>query len=252
MKISRRRQEKSGRQISRATLWLCVFVILCTPALIQSEVLYLKDGSMIRGSVVDFARDTLTFDPNYGGRMKVSRSQIVKIVFSDSVETSTLSSDLQRREAGKSATMGGKGSLAVRFKDKKVNSKVEVHRTRDERQIKEANWVVQLLIVDGDTIFAHIDSTVDKTINKGHDKHYKNNFEIKEMTVELPAGLHHCVVTVCNKGLGVRDDDFKSGPLDMILNLDNVQIFPDRTTSVTVGIKKGKLRLGKPRFYRVQ
>jgi hypothetical protein len=220
--------------------------------LIRSEILHLKDGSVIKGSVVRFTGDTLTFEPSFGGRMKVSKTQIVKIVFSDSIDAADASVDIPRHRPASSAGAGGKGFLAVAFKDKEVSSKVEVHRARDEKQIMEANWVVQLLIIEGDTVFAHIDSTVDKTVNKGHDRHYKNNFEMKEMKVALDAGLHNCILIVHNRGLGVRDDAFKSGPLDLTLNIDNVQIYPDRTTRVKVGVKKGRFRLGKPNFYLIQ
>jgi hypothetical protein len=229
---------------------LCVFVVLCAPLFIRGEVLYLKDGSTIRGSVVAFERDTLTFDAAFGGRVRMARSQIVKIVFSDSVATAPVSPGVKYRPPEPPRPEGG--YLSVTFKDKKVSSKVVVHNKKNTEQLIKANWVVQSLMVDGDTVFTHVDSTMDKTIHKGHDKFFKNSVELEDMNVELDAGLHNCVVVVHNRGLGTYDDDFDHAPLDMSLNLDNIQIFPGRTTSVHVGINKGTLRLGKARLYRVQ
>ncbi len=225
---------------------LCVLILICLPVLIQGEVLYLKDGSAIKGNVVSFAGDTLTFDASFGTRMLVARSQIARLVFDDSF-AGQAKPDRQGGEEGESA----KGFLSVNFKDKQVSSKVVATR-KNEAYMTEANFVVQLMVVDGDTVFAHVDSTTDKTIFKGHDRHLKNNAELVDMEVPLAAGLHHCVVIVASRGMGDESVEFETAPLDMIINLDNIQIHSDRTTRLILGIKKGRFRLGKADFYRVQ
>lgn len=238
-------QRRPHRLAPRFAAWLCALTFLCAPLIIWGDVLYLTDGSTIRGSVVGLTGDTLTFSPAFGGQVLVPRSRIVKIVFSDSAGAS-------REESTPHAGPGGSGSLSVVFKDNELSSKVAVRSKKNESQIIAANWIYQTLIADGDTVFSRVDSTMDKTVFKGRDKIFKNSVELEDMNATLEAGVYNFVLAVRNRGSETIDFDFDDGPLEMELNLDNVQIHPGRSTRITVGINKGRLRLGKPRFYWVR
>jgi hypothetical protein len=237
--------------VARAVVFVAAFAAVCLPALIHGEILYLKDGSSIRGTVVAIAGDTLTFDTSFGSRIKIARAKIARIVWSENGKDSQGSVVPPVR--GGQQPAGGEGYLSIVFKDNKVSSKVAIHMKKDEAAVARANWIVQTLIALGDTAFSAIDSVTDKTVYKGHDKILKNTAELQDMKIRVPAGMHHFVVSVRNRGMKGADEDelFDDGPLDMTLELENVQIFPDRTTRIYLGINKGRLRLGRPRLYRV-
>ena len=240
------------RLISKMALWACASLVFFSPGALRGEVLYLKDGSAIRGSVVKLEGDTLTFDPAFGGRIKIARSVIARIVFVESAQPGPGPSAAGGGETASGVNPAGKGALAVTFKDRDVYSKVVVKSRKDEARLLEANYGVQLLVANGDTVYSRTDSTTDKTIYKGHVKMYRNNVELTDFEVPLKAGLYHCVVVAQSRGKDWENTEFEPNPLDLIINIDNVQVYPDRTTRIELGIKKGRLRLGKPRFYRVQ
>jgi hypothetical protein len=222
-------------------------ILLTIPAILQSEVVYLKDGSEIRGKLVSCAGDTLTFEPSFGGRIHIHRSDVVQIVFDESKAARHVGAETE-------PVAEGPGVIKITFKDDKLNSKIAVTRKskNTEAEIIRANWIEQLLIVEGDTVYSRVDSTMDKTINKGHEKLYKNTIELDDMSAELEAGIHACVVVIRNLGTGTFDGDFDEGPLDLTLTFETVGLYPNRTTQLRVGIKKGFMRMGKPKLYLVE
>ena len=233
-------------------VWIGLAAVMSTPGQLHPEVLYLKDGSAIRGSVVGLVGDTLTFDPSFGGRMRIARSLIAGIVFSETATSLPSLTGERAPDRSAAAEADERGYVAVSFKDRGVSSKVVVENKADEAHLLRANWIVQALIVDGDTVFSDVDTTMDKTIYKGHVRLYKNDTELKDIKVPLEPGVHHCVVVAASNGGGWENVEFEKGPLDLGLNLDNVQVFPGRVTRVEVGMKKGRFRLGKPEFYQVR
>lgn len=231
----------------RLIAWVVAATLLATPVILQSEVVYLKDGSQIRGKLVSCAGDTLIFEPSFGGRVRIQRSDIVQIVF-DEAKT-----PIPAGTGAEPAADEGPGVVMIAFKDDKLSSKVAVTRRSKKREadLVRANWIEQLLIVEGDTVFSRVDSTMDKTINKGHERFYKNTIELEDMTAELEPGVRACLVVVRNLGAGVFDEDFDEGPLDLTLRFDTVGLYSNQTTRLRVGIKKGFLRMGKPKLYAV-
>jgi hypothetical protein len=239
---------KSCGTSGRLIVWAGVLTLLTVPAILQSEVLYLKDDSEIRGTLVSFVGDTLTFEPSFGGLIRVHRSQIVQLVFDESKAAHAPAI------TGERETPEGPGMIKVVFKDDKLSSKVVVSRANKKREaeIIRANWIEQLLVVGGDTVYSRVDTTMDKTIFQGHDKLYKNTIELEDMSAKLEAGVYQCIVLIRNVGAGVSDVDFDEGPIDVSLELETVGLYFDQTTLVRVGMKKGFLRMGQPKLYRVE
>jgi len=252
MRPDKTRTGKSERSLPRLALWVCAVIVFVAPAALQGEVVYLKDGSSIRGRVIKLTGDTLTFDPAFGGRIKIARSKITGIVFSDSAVSLPGLPGAGERTAAAGKKTEKNGFVSVAFKDRGVSSKVAVESKSDEGRLLEANYIVQLLIVNGDTVYSSVDSTTDKTVYKGHARIYRNNAEMQDVEVPLEPGLYHCVVVAHSLGKDWENVEFETDPLDISLNIDNVQVFSGRTTRVELGIKKGRFRLGKPQFYRVQ
>lgn len=71
-----------------ARTWgLLVLLILCTAAAAQSlQVIYLKDGSTIRGNVVDQDANTLLVETEYG-KLEVPKANVLRIEYATSVVT---------------------------------------------------------------------------------------------------------------------------------------------------------------------
>ena len=70
--------------------------------------------------------------------------------------------------------------------------------------------------------------------------------------VDVPAGFHHATLIVRNVGGEDYQDAFDGGPVDMKLDLDNVQVTAGRTLRVKVEVTRGKIRMGKARLKRVE
>lgn len=234
---------------SRIQVWAAVFALVALPALLQGETLHLRDGSKLQGTVRAFRQDTLFFTTSFGSEIQVPRSQIVSIIFDEEgASRKVFPPPGQPTGMGQST---GVGSLMVQWKDEDLTSKIKAVSRKDFTEYQRANWIVQALIVDGDTVYSHVDSTMDKRIYKGRDQVFKNEIKLRTMRAGLAAGQHQAVVVVHNVGWRDYEESFVSEPLRLVLTLDNVAIHPDRVTTYYVGIKRGKLKLGKPRLYVV-
>jgi hypothetical protein len=237
---------KSGVFSRKLIVWACALALLGAPSILLSDILYLKDGSRIPGRVISFEGDTLFYAPSYGGRISVHRDAVAKIIYDESEDTGTMGAIKTQPT--------GPGVVSVTFKDDKLTSKIkETKKTKKiAAELLKANWIEQLLIVGKDTVYSRVDTTMDKTIYKGHDKLYKNTIRLEDMTATIESGVHQCVVVIRNVGAETHKDEFDEGPLDLRLEFQTVGIHPDQTTGLQVGIKKGRLRMGQPKLYQVQ
>jgi hypothetical protein len=226
------------RSNRRLKLSVFLVVLLVLPAMLQGEILVLRDGSELKGRIVSFEGDTLVFEPSFGGRIFVHRENIARIVYDEG----------ERRKPAAPAT--GKGSVSVRFEHRKLSSKVVVTKKlkRNQDEIIRANWIEQYLIVGLDTLFSRVDTTMDKTVYKGHERLYKNSVELEDFQVGVPAGVHRCVLVVRNRGADTHAEVFDDDPLDLRLVFDAVNVVDGLTIPLKVGIDKGFLRLGEPRL----
>ena len=238
---------KVRRVMRRSVVFAIALAALLVPVILQSAIVYLKDGSKLRGEVVSFEGDTLVFDPSFGGRLKIFRGDILRLVFDESADPGPAT-------AAKPAVPEGPGSISVVFKHDRVTSKIAVkNKTKArERELVIANWIQQLLIVGSDTVYSRIDTTLDKTIYKGHEKELKNTFRLEDMRTKVDAGVYKCVVVIRNLGADIYESEFREGPLDMVLEFETVGIYTNQTTTLQVGIKKGFLRMGSPTLVQIQ
>jgi len=218
-----------------------LFLIAVLPAVLQSEVLILKDGSEVKGKIVTFQGDTLVFAPSFGGKIYVHRDDIVKIIYDES----------QRETArGAQPVLTGNGILRVVFKNDKLSSKIAITKKNKSHadEIIQANWIDQYLILGIDTVYSSVDTTMDKTVYKGHERLYKNNVRLEDISVTVPAGTYRCTVIIRNRGAQSHEDLFDDGPLELNVVFDAVTVTRDQGTTVSTAIKKGFLRSGSPRL----
>jgi hypothetical protein len=232
----------NGRIKSRIVTFGAILLLLAgLPAILQSEVLILKDGSEVKGKIVTFEGDTLVFAPSFGGKIYVHRDNIVKIIYDESVrETSS----------GVQPDPVGDGVLRVVFKNNKLSSKIALTSKYKAYadEIIRANWIDLYLIVGIDTVYTRVDTTMDKTVYKGHERLYKNTVRLEDMQVTLPAGSHRCEIVIRNRGAQSHENLFDEGPLDLHLVIDMISVTKGLSTTVNTAIKKGFLRSGSPRL----
>ena len=208
---------------------------LLIPVLSLGEVLYLKDGSTLKGKLLRVEEDVLVFKTSFGAEVRIDREKIARLIFSDSLATLT--------PAPVPVAASGPGSLMVAFEDVKVSSKISVHRGKDLEGLLRANWIKTSLIVNGQEAWAKIDSTVDKKIRYGPDTHYKNVAEASNIKIGLPAGQYQCEAILRNVGLDDYKDSFVDRPVDYSIILSNVVIRPNETTVIQLKHKGKKLGL---------
>ncbi len=232
----------SGYMKRRSVIFGAILLLLTVlPVVLQSEVLVLKDGSEVKGKIVTFEGDTLVFAPSFGGKIRIHRDNIVKIIY-----------DETQRESSSGTQPGptGDGILRVVFKNDKLSSKISVTKKNKNHadEILKANWIEYYLIAGIDTVYANVDSTMDKTVYKGHQRLYKNTVRLEDISVTIPAGTYRCTVVIRNRGAESHEDLFDEGPLNLNLLIDVVTVIKDQGTTVTTAIKKGFLRSGTPRL----
>jgi hypothetical protein len=228
---------------------LCVLAL--APALagpVAGEVVRLRDGSTLRGRLMAVAGDSLVVRLSVGPRITIHRSQVVAIAFDDS-----LAGELALPAAAvKAPAPAGTGRITVAFKDKEVSSKISIDKKKAWDEHVRSNHIVVELLVNGRSVHAAVDTTMDKTIYKGHITQLKNDAMLEDFTVEVPAGTHQCEVIVRNFDEKTYRDDFDPEPLHAALVLDALEVKAGEGTRIEVGIDKGTLKMGHAKLYRVE
>jgi hypothetical protein len=115
-----------------------------------------------------------------------------------------------------------------------------------------ANHILVELLLDGRTVYASADTTMNKTIHKGHITILKNDIELADFGVEVPSGLHHARLVVRNRDVTTYRKDFDPEPLDLVVPFDNLEIRPGEVYRLDVAISKGKLKMGQARLVPVK
>jgi len=210
--------------------------------MVRGEVLYLKDGSTIKGELVRVDGGVFFFKTSFGAELRVERAKIARIVFSDSLAAMPAPPPTPVPQTSADA-----GSLMVTFEDVKVSSKISVNRNRDLDGHLHANRIKQALLVDGREMVARVDSTVDKEIREGPETRYRNDMRPETMTTALAPGQYQCEVTLRNVGLDDYADRFVD-TVDYSIRLTNIVIRPGEVTLVRIGKARTKLGLGKGRL----
>jgi hypothetical protein len=244
MITTRKNQAAGGRRLALA---LVLVAGVFAPALTRGDVVLLKDGSTLKGRVLSLAADTLTMRTTFGAEVRVPRSKLAQVSFTDSLVVPVT--------GGVAPAPGrvpsGTGTIAVTFADRGVSSKIAAKARGDQEPYLHANWIEMRLLVDDQVVYTQRDTTMDKVIYNGPERLYKNEIELEDFEVDVPAGPHHARIVVTNVGADDYAAAFDTEPLNMVLNLDNMEVPADRNVRVRVGIKRGKLRLGKPKLVRL-
>jgi hypothetical protein len=230
----------------RRILFALLAPALLLPAIAPAETVHLRDDSTLNARLVRVDGDTLTFRLSVGALVKLARSQVLYIVFEDGVGTAGVGGVAPDRPSG------GSGTVELTFKDRGLSSKIAIHLKKDWDEHVAANAVLTEFYVDGVVAYADTDTVMDKPIYKGHTTEMKNDVELKDFSVKVPAGLHHCQLVVRNRGVDEYRDEFQPGPLNLILPFDNVDVTAGQIMRLSVGIQRGKLRLGQPKLYRIE
>jgi hypothetical protein len=218
---------------------------LLVPVVVYGAVIKLKDGSTLRGKLVRMEGDSLTVKLSIGSTVRVHRSLVESIEFTDSIVAPAPVPAQPTTTAPK-----GVGTISVVFEDRNISSKITVEKKKEWDAHERSNDIIVELVVDGLVAYSAVDSTTDKTIYKGHEKQLKNNAELADFNVQVPAGPHRCSVVVRNRDPDTFRDDFEPSPLSAVLDLGEINVTPGGFARVDVRIDKGLLRLSSPRLYR--
>jgi hypothetical protein len=229
---------------------LASLLFLMIPAASSSEVVKLKDQSTVRGRLVAVAGDTLVFKTTFG-TLRFHRNQVMSIVFDDSLGGATLTPQPAVAAPATEAPVG-KARIEVAFKDRELSSKIAIQLKKDWDAHVRANHILVELLVDGRVAYSFADTTMDKTINKGHTTELKNEIELKDFGVDVPSGLHHARLVVRNRDTTTFRTDFVPEPLDMVVPFDNLEIRPGEIYRLDVAITKGKLKMGSARLVPIK
>jgi len=236
--------------------WTFLALLLLVPALTLGDTVFLTDGSSLKGKVKTFANDTLVFNSTFGD-VRIPRERIASIVFGDSVTAPPSGlGGAAAVGAGAAAVAASSepdsGEIVVTFKDRNLSSKIKVTKKKDLEGHLRANTILQVLLVNGDTAWVYADTTMDKTIYKGPDRIYKNTIELQDIRVLVEAGVHAVSLVVFSQGEQEYADRFDSKPLHLEYAIGDLRVDANSERRVNMGISKGKLSMGKPRFQKLE
>ncbi len=225
-----------------------VALAVLVPAILSGEVVRLKDGSTFKGRLVRVEGDTLTIRLSVGAPIKVHRSAVESIVFSDSYTPPAAA--VPGAGGALPTNPGGVGTVSIKFKDRKVSSKITIDKKKHWDEKVASNAIVVQFVVDGAVKYTAIDTTIDKTIYLGHDKQLKNEAELADFDVEVPAGARRCTLVVRNQDPHTFRGSFDPAPINAVLDFGELYVRPGGLVRVDIEIDKGFLRTSTPQLER--
>jgi len=209
----------------------CVF----GAGLLESETLYLRDGSAVKGRFVRMAQDTIYFETSFGPLVRVHKEKVSRIDFVDGRAPALLDS------ASPIHVSAEAGTLDVSFEKFELTSRIIVERDREREAHERENAIEQALLLGDKKVYSVVDSTTDKIVREGPETILRNDMRPRDFKVAVAPGLHRCAVVLANSRASVYVDRFDPAPLDKKLTLDNVDIKPGETTYIRIGLKRKAL-----------
>jgi len=230
--------------MKRILLFMACFSVVGA-GFLESETLYLRDGSALNGRFVRMAQDTVYFETSFGSVLRVHKEKVSRVDF---VDGQTPAPHESRSPIHVSEEPG---TLDVSFEKFELTSRITVERDR-EREAHERENAIELALLLGDKkVYSVIDSTTDKIVREGPETILRNDMRPRDFKVALAPGLHRCAVVLANSRASVYVERFDPAPLDKKLTLDNVDIKPGETTYIRIGLKRKSWRIGKSELFRI-
>lgn len=211
--------------------------MLALPLVSNGEKLYLRDGSILNGTIGALTADSVSITTSFGRTFSFARKEIIRIDFSDSAAVAPASGLIAPAAAEP-------GSLLVLFDSQELSSKIIVQRERDLALSLDANSIEELLYIDNEIVFSYVDTTTDKKIRNGAETIYKNTIELRNIRVALPSGPHVMRLIVGSRGRNAHKDRFENDPLLETLERNNLIIYPGKTTRLVIEAKKKRWGMG--------
>jgi len=211
------------------------------------ETVRLKDGSTLKGRLVRVDGDTLTVRLAIGAPVKVHRAQVESIVFSDSL---VVPASPKPTLAAPPPATAGTGTIAVKFEDRNVSSKITIEKRKNWNEKVRSNHILVEFVVDSAEVYTAADTTMDKTVYRGDEKDLKNDAKLADFTVQVPAGPHACTLLVRNRDPDTFHDSFDPEPLTTVLEFGEVTVANGAVVRLDIKIDKGLLRTSSPRLYQ--
>lgn len=232
-------------------VWGVAVLALLSPAVVPGEVVRLKDGSTLKGKLVGLAGDTLTVRLNMGAPIKLHRSLVEWIAFSDSVSGPVSGPVLGAPAvAAPVSAPSGTGTIQIKFEDRKVTSKITIDKKQHWDEKVRSNHIVVEFVIDGQVAYSAVDTTTDKTIYKGQKKELKNDAEFADFEVQVPVGRHRCSLVVRNLDPDTFRESFDPAPIATVLDFDEIIIDAGKVIRFDIKMDKGFLRTASPKLYR--
>ena len=223
----------------RLVITVAILAILVIPILALGEVIYLKDGTSIKGKIVEVESDTLVVDTDYG-RVRIPKDKILRIDYSDEAKPPPAAARDTLRYQSTEA-----GTLSVSFDSFRFTSRIVVERNDPNRAEYElANTIEQRLIVDGVVRHTYRDTVTDKLVYRGREIVLKNDMKPEAFKVALAPGSYTCRVHILTARGTDEKYEYQDDPVDETLALGVVDIAPGRISDYRIGSRKKKWGLG--------
>jgi len=243
--LSTERFSSIHRHATALALGVLLAVVLSARA--AGETIRLKDGSMLKGRLVRVDGDTLTVRLSIGAPIKVHRAQVESILFADSLSVPSLSVPTA---VSPPAEGGGTGTIAIKFEDRNVTSKITIEKKKHWDEKVRSNHILVEFVVDGAVVYTVADTTMDKTVYRGEEKDLRNDAKLADFTVPVPAGRHVCTLLVRNRDVDTFGSSFDPEPLSTVLEFGEVNVENGGVVRLDIKMDKGLLRMSSPRLYQ--
>ncbi len=229
-------------------LLLLVCACLFGAGLLESETMFLRDGSTLNGRFVRMAQDTVYFETSFGTLMRVHKGQVSRIDF---IEGGGNAPVTPMESVTPLHVSEEPGTLDVSFEKFEVTSRITVDRNREREAHERENAIEEALLLGGKRVYSLVDSTTDKVVREGPETILRNDMKPRDFRVTVAPGVYSGSLVLGNTRASAYVEHFDPSPLDKKLVLNDIDIKTGATTHIRIGLKHKTWRVGKTELIKV-
>ncbi|MDP6418692.1 MAG: hypothetical protein QF492_03520 [Candidatus Krumholzibacteria bacterium] len=205
-----------------------------------AEVVHLKDGSSLEGSILSMDDENLVLDTSFAGVLTLKIENIANIDFAKG-------SDKPGGKTSKPSPVAGEtGFLEVSVKGDAARSSVRYRWPSDRKDMLRLNTLHMRVFVDGELLWHDKDPEMNKEFRHGKWFILRNRHLFPPTTLTVPTGNHRVHVVIGNDA-GLYEDagNQQIASAEAIIESEDLEIFPGQTTRVVLKGKSARVAYGK-------
>jgi hypothetical protein len=222
---------------------LVLGLALALPLVSTADVIVLKDGTRLVGTVLRWDGDSLLVETDFSTRpLRLHRDRVESIMVGEAAETPEAPEEAggtSEAEAAFEPAPAETGYVHVVLTGDQLYSRVRFRRRPQREEAEKLNDIYFRVFVDGEKVFEEVDDETDRVLVRGGETVLRNYFERNDYVIAVPAGTHRFRFYIGNQYLSQGPYREKDDILATQVEIDELTVDPAAETLVRL-VGKGR------------